>query len=288
MNENTDSLSDDEAFVQQIIQGARRIQPDALFAANLEQTLMQTVPQKKPKMSSRRIFRLMGTVAAVLILVVVATFNVPSLRAIAEEIIGLLIRAQADKTIGYFMDQSHVQLFASLEKAEADLAHDFVVPQYLPSTIRANKEISVKFQMLYCTAETSSVQISYSPSFDLDSMWFFSFQQTPSEVYQTNGRNSVGASAEIKTVSFNFRGKPVSAQFVKGGWWAKIDVEDRSGLEALPTATLDSIDLQWSTESGNMSLTWESDGIVYSFFTTESWLFDITIDELIRIAESIE
>ena len=31
MNENTDSLSDDEAFVQQIIQGARRIQPDALF-----------------------------------------------------------------------------------------------------------------------------------------------------------------------------------------------------------------------------------------------------------------
>jgi hypothetical protein len=287
MNENTDRLSDED-FAQQIIQRARHIQPDKAFAAELEQKFMQsTIHQQKPKRASRGIVRLMGTMAAIFVLIVVATFNVPSLRAIAQEFIVLLSHAKADEGTGYYMEQPAEQLFASLEKAEADLSRDFVVPQYLPSIIRANKQISVEFTMLEYTAETSTVEISYN--FALNSMWSLYFSQTPSEVYygEDHGGTSIGASAEIETVTFNFRGKPVSAQFVKGGWRPTVDNESQS-YESLQTATPSSVNLEWTTDGGQMYFMWEADGIVYSFYTSESRLFEINRDELIRIAESIK
>jgi len=284
MNENTNRLTD-EAFAQQIMHSARTIQPDATFASELEQTLAQ-LPRQKSRPSPQRIIRLVGTVAAVLTLAVVSVLTVPPLRAIAQEIISLLSRSKADEGIGYFMEQPPVQMFASIEKAEADLSRDFVVPQYLPSVTMSNKEIPVSLITLSYIAETSSVEIVYA--FALGSRWSLTFWQTPSEVYYRNGPTSIGASAEIESVTFNFRDKPVSGQFVKGGWVSNIDLDEAKQQEALQTATPNSVDLKWSRESGQMYLIWEADGVVYHFFTSESSSLNINRDELIRIAESIE
>jgi hypothetical protein len=282
MNEKINNLSD-EAFAQQIMQEARGIQPDKAFAAELEQRLMQSASSRMSSASPRRMIRMLGTMAAIFVFIVVATFNVPSLRAIAQEFIVLLSHTKADEGTGYYMEEPAEQLFASLEKAETDLGRDFLVPQYFPSITIDNKVIPVKFRMLRYRPDTATVQIEYT--FGVSSPWSLTLMQIPGEIYHKNGGTSVGASADIETVTFNFRGQPVSGQFVKGGWITRVDPEHRNQI---PLQTPTAIDLEWSAESKQMYLIWEADGIVYQFITGESSQLEINRDALIRIAESIK
>lgn len=284
MNENTDRLSD-EAFAQQIMQGARTIQPDATFASELEQTLLQSAPRHKSRPSPQRIIRLMGTTAAALALTIIITFNVPSLRAIAEEIIGLLIRSDDDKTTTFYTGQQFLnQMFKSVEEAEAALSRDFAAPQYLPSAMIANNKVTVYFRYFTYYPERSSAMIEYG--FRMDRAWSMTLSQMPSETYFKEGGLHVGQSAEIETVTFNFRGNPVSGQFVDGGWLftphAEIPYPD---IPATPIP----IDVEWSqSDKTALLLTWEDEGVVYRLFANKNPYFKNLRDELIRIAESIE
>ena len=64
MNENTDRFSD-EAFAQQIMQGARTIQPDATFASRLEQKILQADAVGLSGETSNPIYSIISNVAGV-------------------------------------------------------------------------------------------------------------------------------------------------------------------------------------------------------------------------------
>lgn len=284
MNENTDRLSD-EAFAQQIIQGARRIQPDTLFATELEQTLLQTVPSKKSRTSSQRLVRMLGTMVAVLMLAFVGVLTVPPLRAIAQDIIDLFTRSEGDKVATFYTgEQPLIQTFKSVEEAETTLSRDFAAPRYLPSAMVGKNKVTAFFRYFTYYPERSSALIEYG--FRMSRAWSMTFSQFQSESYLQSGGLLVGQSAEIETISFDFRGHPVSGQLVEGTWLFTTQAD--IPYSEMPVTPIP-MDMEWSqNDKSGMTLVWEDEGIVYRLYASKNPYFDDLREELLRVAESIE
>jgi hypothetical protein len=291
MNDNLSHDSNDEAFAAQIRRAAQSLQPSATFSAQLDHELKQGMNAKWTRSRTNRNLRLWATAAALAVFAVSAIFTVPSLRALAQEIIDLLTNAASDTIVQEVDTPADIQVFESVEDAETALLLDFAEPQILPSPVFSDGNRAVHVRSVLYTPEYQSLEIRYEYS---EVMWWMVLKVTPADVHEYS-YNLIGESADIEIVPIVFQGQAVSAQFVRGSWGIT------SGLEALPPGIEMSgetvfpapgnqadVNTEWNNDSGAMQLTWEANGVVYSLHSVTETVMRMDKFSLIRIAESIE
>jgi len=282
MNTKPDTLAQDEAFALQIMQAARTIQPDPTFAEALEQRLAVSAPIPARRKMLPRIIRIVGSIAAGFLLASVIVFTVPPLRAIAHEIVNFLTHTPTDQASLWVSNpvSSDAQVFISVEEAEAASGHDFVEPQTLPSVRMNGHDLHAPRPKIVYDASVSQLRMMYR--YDQWHLWFL---QIPSEFYHAEDA-LIGESAEVETVTFNFRGHTVLAQFVRGGWAADGALGEEVS-QAIDQGTPVPVTLTWVNDH-RIALTWSSDGMVYMLYSNEEDFFKLTRDKLIELAESIQ
>lgn len=288
MNENTGLNVNDQALAARITQAARTVHPDAAFRTALDRQLDQ-VQHIHP---TRRTLPILGAAAAALILLAGAIFAVPSLRALAQEVIDLITQAtsdQVDQTVA-FSPSANAQTFASVELAEAALERDFVVPGDLPGGVIGSNEQEAKVSSITYFPAYRNLLIKYQrPDYY---GWWLEYSQVSTEVYeqmQSEQPIMVGQSANIQTVAFLFRDERVEGQVVRGSWHVVDNGEaQQEEIEQLASGETLSLETIWDNEAPMMRLTWQAEGVTYILNTNIEAVMQIEDDDLIRIAESIE
>lgn len=277
--ENTFSPEEQAAAVQ-VVQIIRTIQLEEEFAMQLKAQLRdrydaKVVHTRRPSAQWPRVALAAASLVAVL---TVAILSVPSLRAIAQEIIDLITNADTDQVSseGRLLN---IQNFESLEEAEAQLGINIYVPTFIPSGMLNRRSINLQLADVSFSDDLSLVSLRYA--FSASNYSQLSIYQLPVSTYETT-HNEVGASASIEVVSFSFAGEQVSAQYVEGGY---VNIDDLSEMETTGVVRSQG---EWDNDTGEKRLIWRYEDRIFSMYTTENSVFAFTRDDLIRIAESME
>ena len=274
-----DELSVDEIdFASQLVTMIHDTVPDASFASQLGAKL-QDVAQQQTKMitpivvndqpSLFRYVRPLTTVAAVLILVVIVMLTVPPVRTLAQNIIDtLFFRAESDK-----------QVLATPFERTIDPTPTFIVPTPEPPDLDEARR-SVNFPINVPRWLPAGYQMVSAEGYDTYASIFY---QHPDRfgigltIYPLPyvHRLEVGASAEVIDVQIG----DTVGQYVPRGAWIAITETDGETLRY--TGEI------WDPTVNYQRLRWINDGLVYILATPLGAVSNLTMDDMVRIAESV-
>jgi hypothetical protein len=207
-------------------------------------------------------------------MLLIGTLAMPSLQAVAQQIMHYFIPAQKDQrsievTVPYPGDSGDfgTPAYFSLSLTQAQAKVDFPLTQIqqLPSVWA--------FSGAHYEASLNSITLRYQVN---GSTLYLTERPTDAvEEY-----SSVGASAPVETVTVG----EVAGEYVQGGW--HLTSEGNSPMKTGVPGTQVSLEIFWDPDLPQQTLRWEREGIVYEIrFAGKSLL---SKQALIEIAESIK
>lgn len=278
--------AEDATFTAEFVAVVKDTQPDVDFAAQLRQQLHQQPSELRLAASSKttppagkivyvdpyKRFRRMGTVAAILVVTLLAFLTVPPLRTFAQEMWdALFIRAESDvetyptPTILPALEPTPtLAVIPTSPPADVDMWRaqvDFQInePGWLPPNYVLHD--------VYASQEWHYASLFY---YD-DTGYGVSLIIHPLEYLEPL---SVGASADIIDVDIH----GVTGQYVPGGAWVMMTQQD--GDTTIFNGEV------WDSTIPHQQLRWVADGLDYRLSTGIA-ASNLTMDDLIRIAESV-
>lgn len=273
-------------MMRQLEQVAATLHPEQAFVQSLDARLRATTPHRRH--SSARWPRVAFVAASLVAVLTAAVLSVPSLRAIAQEIVDLITWAESDEIEQEIIlnTAAEIQTFRSLEEAESTIGRSIPAPLVLPSGRLSLSERTARVQSITYSTAYDSTQIRYEYGYSV--MWWMWLDQMPIDVYQQYPRQ-IGQSAIVENVMIQFLGSRIQAQVIRGGWTITEDPLTLQELEqdAAP-GDVQSVDTEWDNDSGAIQLTWQADGYVYSLHSVTEDVLNVDEAELIRIAENME
>lgn len=214
------------------------------------------------------------TAAIVLSILLIGTLAMPSLQAVAQQIMHYFVPAQEDQrsiemTVPYPGDSGDFGTpeYFSLNLSQAKAQVDFPLAQLqqLP--------LGWIFSGAHYEASLNSITLRYQVN---ESTLYLT--ERPADAVEEY--SSVGASAPVETVTVG----EVTGEYVLGGW--HLTSEGSSPIETGVPGTQISLDIYWDPELPQQTLRWEQGEIVYEIRFAGKPL--LSKEAMIEIAESLQ
>jgi hypothetical protein len=261
----------DESQVERLLAGFNP-HPSRGFYQKIEAT-----PWRRAVKRERRLripaWGAIATATVVVSILLIGILAIPSLQAVAQQIMHYFMPAQADQrsiemTVPYPDDKSDFgsPAYFSLSLAQAQAQVDFPITQIqqLPS--------GWAFSGAHYEASLNSITLRYQ----VNGSTLYLTERLADVVEEYS---SVGASAPVETVTVG----EVTGEYVLGGW--RLASEGSSPVETGVPGTQVSLDIYWDPDLPQQTLRWERGGIVYEIrFAGKS---PLSKQVLIEIAESL-